>query len=98
MTTIIAWQNGLQTRRCDGKCHEAKSPASECKCICGGRFHGIGGKRAVDECEAEIAAVMVDIQARLEVPSAAQTVLPGFLNVRELAIVSLGAAPLPQPA
>lgn len=39
MTTLITWYHGGKTRRCDGTCHDAKLP--KCRCICGGRFHGI---------------------------------------------------------
>ena len=31
---------GVKGRRCDGTCHNAKKP--NCKCICGGRYHGAG--------------------------------------------------------
>jgi hypothetical protein len=27
-------------RRCDSRCHHAKSP--NCRCVCGGRYHGAG--------------------------------------------------------
>jgi len=34
--------------RCDASCYEAKSPASECQCACGGENHGIGRERAIE--------------------------------------------------
>ena len=34
------------TQRCDARCYNAKS--GECKCICGGRNHGAGLKKALD--------------------------------------------------
>lgn len=39
MATIISCEttNGTK-RRCDGTCHNAKTP--KCKCICGGFYHG----------------------------------------------------------
>ncbi|MBA7523435.1 hypothetical protein ES705_15562 [subsurface metagenome] len=39
-TLILQKTSGGSIRRCDSRCHYAKFP--ECKCICGGRFHGAG--------------------------------------------------------
>ena len=39
MTTLMTWGNSEGTKgRCDAKCHAALHP--ECKCMCGGRYHG----------------------------------------------------------
>jgi hypothetical protein len=49
MATLIAVYNSDGcVGRCDAKCHEAASPACECDCICGGRNHGVGEKKAVE--------------------------------------------------
>ena len=42
MSTLLTQggNDARHVRRCDAKCHEAKSPA--CDCICEGRFHGKG--------------------------------------------------------
>lgn len=32
--------------RCDARCYEASEP--QCECICGGRNHGAGQQRAMD--------------------------------------------------
>lgn len=32
--------------RCDAKCYNAKCP--DCKCICGGKNHGVGFQKAMD--------------------------------------------------
>ena len=41
MTTVMWWGDSDGTRgRCDAKCHNATGPA--CRCLCGGRFHGMG--------------------------------------------------------
>lgn len=40
MATIMTQGNSEGTRRCDGTCHNAKTP--KCSCICGGRYHGAG--------------------------------------------------------
>lgn len=39
MATVMTWSNseGIQGR-CDASCHTARLP--ECKCMCGGRYHG----------------------------------------------------------
>lgn len=47
MTTIMSIGNSEGTRRCDARCHDATS--QECDCICGGRYHGKGTDRALDE-------------------------------------------------
>ncbi len=39
MTTLMTWGNSEGEKgRCDAKCHDAKEP--DCKCMCGGAFHG----------------------------------------------------------
>lgn len=40
--------------QCDRKCHT--SPAKRCRCICGGRFHGIGVEPAWDAMRDAVAA------------------------------------------
>lgn len=48
MTVLIASFNsyGHNNGRCDAKCYEAKTPG--CDCICGGKNHGAGLVRALD--------------------------------------------------
>lgn len=39
MATIMTYRSSGGSRgRCDAKCHRAHHP--DCKCICGGRYHG----------------------------------------------------------
>ncbi len=47
MTTLIAvsTSQGLKGR-CDAKCYDATCPA--CECVCGGRNHGKGRERAIE--------------------------------------------------
>lgn len=53
MTTVLAVYNSEGcVGRCDAKCHEATT--RECDCICGGRNHGIGVRRALDQTRADI--------------------------------------------
>lgn len=47
MSTLIAVYNSDGcVGRCDAKCHDAKEPG--CDCICGGRNHGVGRERALE--------------------------------------------------
>ena len=49
MATVIAVYNSEGcVGRCDARCHEAKG--FDCKCICGGAFHGVGEKIAREDC------------------------------------------------
>lgn len=58
MATLMSWGNSEGTKgRCDAKCQKAKS--TECKCMCGGRYHGKaniegGIERAVMDYSAEV--------------------------------------------
>ena len=62
MTTLIAVYNSDGCAgRCDAKCYEANEP--ECDCICHGRNHGAGLKRAVDNTR-ELAAAWMDAYSR----------------------------------
>ena len=47
MTTLISYQSsGGDQGRCDAKCYDAREDA--CDCICGGRNHGSGKQRAIE--------------------------------------------------
>ena len=47
MTTLIAvYDNDACKGRCDARCYEAREP--HCDCVCGGRNHGAGLERAVE--------------------------------------------------
>jgi hypothetical protein len=47
VTTLIhvRFGNG-QSYRCDARCYDAKQPG--CECICGGKNHGVGMAKAVE--------------------------------------------------
>lgn len=48
MVTLISWQSsGGDAGRCDAKCYGAELPV--CDCICGGRNHGAGLEKALDQ-------------------------------------------------
>ena len=32
--------------RCDGRCYNATTPIHTCKCVCGGKNHGVGASTA----------------------------------------------------
>lgn len=46
MTLIYTGNSQGCTGKCDANCYEATQP--ECKCVCGGRNHGVGHKKALD--------------------------------------------------
>lgn len=48
MATIFSVRNSDGcVGRCDAKCHEATG--FDCKCICGGAFHGVGSEIAWED-------------------------------------------------
>lgn len=47
MTTLIEVRNSSGiVGRCDARCYNAKTP--DCTCICGGKNHGAGQEKAID--------------------------------------------------
>lgn len=46
MTLIAVYNSEGCVGRCDAKCYEASSP--DCDCVCGGRNHGAGQQRAME--------------------------------------------------
>lgn len=46
MSTLISVHSEGCVGRCDAKCYNAKHDV--CVCICGGRNHGVGHNRAVE--------------------------------------------------
>ena len=46
MTLLTEKIGSDNPRRCDAKCYDAKCP--DCDCVCGGRNHGAGLKKAMD--------------------------------------------------
>jgi len=42
MTILTAVFGSGARRRCDSTCHHAKHPV--CRCVCGGRYHGVGAQ------------------------------------------------------
>jgi len=47
VVTLISWStSGGSQGRCDAKCYEAREP--DCDCVCGGRNHGKGLQRAIE--------------------------------------------------
>ena len=70
MTVMTAGDSDGQ-RRCDGTCHNAKH--RKCRCICGGKNHGVGTIQAVqntrdlwfnDETQAKLVerGILVDLK------------------------------------
>jgi hypothetical protein len=64
MATIISlYVNGRCVGRCDAKCHEAKG--DDCHCICGGAFHGVGGRIAMEDRGTITDAELEDLAERM---------------------------------
>jgi hypothetical protein len=51
------------TQRCDARCYGAKG--GECKCICGGRNHGAGIDKALDNVRTMFASVVFCIHDKI---------------------------------
>jgi|GEM_PF-922142 hypothetical protein len=63
MTTLISFSSSSgQQGRCDAKCYDAKE--SECDCICGGRNHGAGRDKAIENTRV-LAEQMIDEYAQV---------------------------------
>ena len=45
-TLIVAYDKSGPIGRCDARCYDAKG--DRCRCICGGRNHGVGLRKALD--------------------------------------------------
>lgn len=58
MTAVLTVYDGDGTvvGRCDANCHDAHEP--ECTCICGGRNHGTGTARAIDNTREHVAELV----------------------------------------
>jgi hypothetical protein len=75
MTLIAVYGSEGCEGRCDAKCYDAKEP--KCDCICGGRNHGAGKARAMQNTQ-ELFQDWIDkynkqnpeFQHRFEVPGA----------------------------
>lgn len=60
MATIIKVDFGDgSARRCDARCHDAKGHS--CRCVCGGRNHGVGEPQAHRNTMADSAAIRARI-------------------------------------
>lgn len=49
MTLISLYNSEGCIGRCDAKCYNAKDP--HCNCICGGKNHGAGKHKALQNCQ-----------------------------------------------
>ena len=47
MTIMTEGGLGKRARRCDSSCHRARKP--KCRCICGGRYHGVGSSQIAQQ-------------------------------------------------
>lgn len=61
MATLLSEPTAKGTRRCDARCYNARLP--ECRCCCGGKFHGQGLARAIEQGRAWAAEHGVELPA-----------------------------------
>jgi hypothetical protein len=81
MTTLIAVYNSDGcVFRCDARCYEAVDP--ECDCICGGRNHGVGRARAVEN-TAELIDPSGELRARMREMGGDQLVVQPELDLAQ---------------
>ena len=58
MTLIHVGNSGGTVGRCDAKCYDAKGP--DCDCVCGGRNHGQGLARSIDNAREQFADILAE--------------------------------------
>lgn len=66
MTTMITVGNSEGSRRCDATCHDAKH--DKCVCVCGGRNHGVGRQKALENTR-QMAKAMLEYAAQHRSPT-----------------------------
>jgi hypothetical protein len=62
MTTLITVGNSEGERRCDAKCYDAHGP--DCDCVCGGKNHGAGINKAMENTRAYAEKILADYKAK----------------------------------
>lgn len=55
VATLLTVGNSEWSQRCDARCHDA-TPGTPCDCVCGGRYHSLGGDQAVELCREDVAS------------------------------------------
>lgn len=76
MATLIAMYNSEGcVGRCDAKCYLATE--SECTCICGGRNHGVGQQRAIENTQ-EMATAIIKSSAGLRAEISQEVLQPAL--------------------
>ncbi len=69
MTTLLTVGNSEGQRRCDARCYDAEGGA--CDCCCGGKNHGVGLRRAVEQTQ-QLAEKWIQAAAQRQGCSVAQ--------------------------
>lgn len=63
MTVLAAYDGqGNCLGRCDDRCHSAQTPPSSCQCICGGKNHGQGLTKALENTREQAQAWLEDFK------------------------------------
>lgn len=65
MTTLISAANSDgEYGRCDAKCYNAQG--GDCECVCGGRNHGAGLRKAIQNTRELADTMMEEFQAKVD--------------------------------
>lgn len=54
------------THRCDARCYDAKSSPDKCRCICGGKNHGIGLSKVWNESRVQKMLEMFPVKEKVK--------------------------------
>jgi hypothetical protein len=97
VTTVLSVGNSEGERRCDDRCHRARTP--ECSCVCESRYHGKGSAEAIAQVQQDIAkgrfgdVATIDRPAQLRYQKAKKPDVVRF-HRREVARASKGLGQL----
>lgn len=82
MTTLIEVRGGDSELigRCDARCYNAEHP--DCACVCGGRNHGVGLSRALDNTRVLADAIIAEYVERHRLNDYAVTVPDQVRQIR----------------
>lgn len=53
VATLLIVGSSEGTQRCDARCHDAR-PTTPCDCVCAGRYHSLGGAKAITQCQQDV--------------------------------------------
>lgn len=60
---VVYGENGAKIRQCDARCYNAKH--EKCVCCCGGKNHGVGLDKAIDNTREMVEELLVKPEYRI---------------------------------